>query len=789
MSLESQEKAWLEALQGLRRAAQSFLGARFSELFDNVETGLLDLAARAENNEEQNRIFATMNRLLQERRVLHRRYLEMVDRGFTAFIEQRAATSGHAGPSDLPPPEAWQLVDKETIESEIPARNLIERANALYRDELHGIRTRLAVINHGRPVDDELIPAGPTHLVQSWRLMIEDFELTRRLRMVLFALYDRHVMRELEGFYADYNRRLINAGILPHLRYEIRKAPDQENASAERQPSEPASDVDRLRASTLDARQLEETMRAIREALAARLADEAPAGNVAGQADGQEAPRDAAEGRQPNAGPGSGEDAGTPGRSAPGSEEAAQAASRSGVERLVEHTDRLQQEARDAFSALDRSYFEAVRTDPALTEKLSDILHREKLRLLELAAIQGVMATVDHEIIELVGQIFEYMLDDETLPNAVKALLSRLHTPYIKIALSDSSLFVNPEHPARQLMDLMVAAGRRWVTEDDLDRGIFPCLQEMVERILRDYRKDPAVFESLVADFEPRLRELEFRASRIEQRTLEAAEGQQRLEQARREARAYLAKMLEGRRLPPDAEAFFANVWAEKLTLILLRNAEGKESEAWRLANRVLKGVLWTLEPRSPDEAREFRDELEHINVLIRDGFRELARYGQRDFERHFERVREWQEQVLGNPEVELPSTDTLVADLTEGLELEPEPDPELIPEAVRRQIDRLEYGALLDMLDEEGVWQRRKLAWFNPNTNRFLFVDVMGARAEDLGLQALAQGLLEERIRIVSHDGRLRSFLDQALTGLRELLGRGGNRSGAGSEGARHAE
>ncbi len=151
--------------------------------------------------------------------------------------------------------------------------------------------------------------------------------------------------------------------------------------------------------------------------------------------------------------------------------------------------------------------------------------------------------------------------------------------------------------------------------------------------------------------------------------------------------------------------------------------------------------------------------------------------------------MREWQEQVLGNPEVELPSTDTLVADLTEGLELEPEPDPELIPEAVRRQIDRLEYGALLDMLDEEGVWQRRKLAWFNPNTNRFLFVDVMGARAEDLGLQALAQGLLEERIRIVSHDGRLRSFLDQALTGLRELLGRGGNRSGAGSEGARHAE
>ena len=34
--------------------------------------------------------------------------------------------------------------------------------------------------------------------------------------------------------------------------------------------------------------------------------------------------------------------------------------------------------------------------------------------------------------IELVGNIFEYMLSDDQLPDAVKAVLSYLHTPFFK---------------------------------------------------------------------------------------------------------------------------------------------------------------------------------------------------------------------------------------------------------------------------------------------------------------------------------------------------------------------
>ncbi|MCP4128325.1 MAG: DUF1631 domain-containing protein, partial [Gammaproteobacteria bacterium] len=45
----------------------------------------------------------------------------------------------------------------------------------------------------------------------------------------------------------------------------------------------------------------------------------------------------------------------------------------------------------------------------------------------------------DLDTIELVGMLFEYVLNDTGLPNIVKALISYLHTPFLKVAVIDQS--------------------------------------------------------------------------------------------------------------------------------------------------------------------------------------------------------------------------------------------------------------------------------------------------------------------------------------------------------------
>ena len=69
--------------------------------------------------------------------------------------------------------------------------------------------------------------------------------------------------------------------------------------------------------------------------------------------------------------------------------------------------------------------------------------------------------------------LFEYMLNDPVLPAVAKALISHLHTPYLKVAIIDRRLLTDSNHDARQLLDSLVEAGSHWIDERNLKRGIY----------------------------------------------------------------------------------------------------------------------------------------------------------------------------------------------------------------------------------------------------------------------------------------------------------------------------
>ena len=67
-------------------------------------------------------------------------------------------------------------------------------------------------------------------------------------------------------------------------------------------------------------------------------------------------------------------------------------------------------------------------------------------------------AAADADMIDLVGMIFEHRLKDEDLPNVAKAELSRLHTPYLKVAIVDKRFFTDKTHPAHELLNTLANA-------------------------------------------------------------------------------------------------------------------------------------------------------------------------------------------------------------------------------------------------------------------------------------------------------------------------------------------
>ena len=56
-----------------------------------------------------------------------------------------------------------------------------------------------------------------------------------------------------------------------------------------------------------------------------------------------------------------------------------------------------------------------------------------------------VLEEADEDVINLVAMLFEFMLDDSSVPDAFKALIARLQIPLLKVAVLDKSLLSDNE--------------------------------------------------------------------------------------------------------------------------------------------------------------------------------------------------------------------------------------------------------------------------------------------------------------------------------------------------------
>jgi len=91
----------------------------------------------------------------------------------------------------------------------------------------------------------------------------------------------------------------------------------------------------------------------------------------------------------------------------------------------------------------------------------------ESVAALRQELITKSTRTVDKLTIELVGMLFDHVMQDKQVPAEIKARLSRLQFPVLKAALMDAAFFASSAHPARRLIDRIAstsAAGSRTAT-------------------------------------------------------------------------------------------------------------------------------------------------------------------------------------------------------------------------------------------------------------------------------------------------------------------------------------
>jgi hypothetical protein len=603
-----------------------------------------------------------------------------------------------------------------------------------------------------KKLDDKNNPVGPASLCNSFMDCCSSLGVEIRVKLIVLKLFEKYVLNDVGQLYAEANELLIAAGVLPEIKSA---APRRSQATASSVATTPI--VSEMGAVS------DESVQEVFGLLQGLLS----------QARGvaiEQRPRPA------DALPITSND----------------------LMRLLSH---MQQRAPVEADA-----------DFDLREQLENLLTRASAK----SGKTRVVGEMDEDVINLVSMLFEFILDDRTLPDSLKALIGRLQIPMLKVAVIDKTFFSRGSHPARRLLNEIAAAALGWGDQAEAQRdNLYQKIEQVVQRLLNDFSDDPQIFADMLADFTAFMGDERRRSELLEQRTRDAEEGSAKAAMARQTVEQALNDRLLGKTLPEVVVRLLQEAWSKVLMLTCLKH--GEASTEWQAVLSTMDDLIWSvgLHEEPQDRARLLSVVPELLKAL-REGMESSAfdPFATELFftelePLHFQALQRFNRpepapqpippasepgqvedaQALEVPLLDLPIADVAVApavELPAMIEVVEEivllaPGEQRVPvqefelpddDSALQQVDALRVGSWLEFQQVDERKLRCKLAAVIKHTGKYIFVNRTGMKVLEKTRMGLAVEFRREAIRLLDDALLFDRALESVIGNLRKLKG-----------------
>lgn len=348
----------------------------------------------------------------------------------------------------------------------------------------------------------------------------------------------------------------------------------------------------------------------------------------------------------------------------------------------------------------------------------------------------------EQDAIDLVGILFQSLVEANELMQRARAMYGKLVVPYLKVALTDDSMFNRRSHPARRLLDALTEACDGNAGDTPQDRETLDRAEQAVDRVVAEYDDDQAIFELAASELRDQLDQQRKRSELAEKRTAEAIHGRERLQHARRAAEGLVASRVADRPLTEAIANFLDGQWRHYLTQTWLRDGADSarhhaaialgdamvqvDTDAAHARGAVVADQLLALQAPLVDcysscgfDAGSARDSMARIIAAL--GLPDTARKA------HVPRADEGGADALDD---EQKPPILRVVGGHDALEFDP---------AIAARMRRLRPGQGLRLVDEDGRETAARVAWISPLTSRLLIVNRRGARKMVVSPEELA--------------------------------------------------
>ncbi|MGY4880087.1 DUF1631 domain-containing protein [Xanthomonas citri pv. eucalyptorum] len=713
-----------------------------------------------------------MRELRRKREEVARQFRQQLEDGWQALVlgtplSAEVVLAGDMGTGPL------SLVPEHVLESRLAVRNLATVLLRDFKQVLARVDRRLGWIAGELELMADTNPIGPEHLGVAIHEAFATCDLAPEVRLVLIKLCERDLAEPIGKLYARLDETLAKAGVMPEISQAKRATPrmqsrgemPEERAQAEAQGAHAergGDDQGDQYAPAWANRFLDRWAHSRGRMQAATQRGHADGGGDGGM-DGE---------------------ADHPGGS--------QGMLLEALHELLQQTRSVRDTAASAATVAVgqqrplsqremMSVLSLLQATPSATlqaaigDDTESLAQRLKNEVLSSATRLGVdpatakLDPMDEDAIDLVGMLFDVMLDERDLENRSREMIGRLVVPFVKVALLDRKMFVQKTHPARRLLNSLAEACEGNNGDSAAERVLMGKVEEIVDRLVAEFNENLAIFLTLEEEFRDFLSQHRRRVEIAERRATETQRGQEKLELARSRALLELEQRApEGAGLPKAVDDFLRQPWLHHLTMAILRDGEEGPGtiEALAVADGVLEelaearlhivGKPW-LQVWQPALHRVFASVGLHGDAVV------VAITALHDTLQAIAEARPELEKALPElPQVNLPPPAAESVSVVLGAEAV----AQSIDSADAERFRAMDIGTWLDFVDKDGKVQAGKLSWVSPISQRLLFVNRRGVRfcvasPEELAVM-VRLGRLREHINDGAFDSAMQGVIDR---------------------------
>lgn len=535
----------IELLHACRNQAIEAICHAWRERSTQVEDSLLANADQSPTLETRNLYYAAQgivhNRGDALTLALRKHFIETFESRIRASGTARSDTKSGALSMEL------ALVNEEDFEQSLALSKTVTRLQFDSVEELAALDQRISALMQDPQAKDERNPLGAKAICLAFLAACEQLEVGSQIQLVLLQQFGFRIAGDLPKIYQRLNQFLVSKDILPSIRVGLAEHKSRPHHASGKTGAPQTENADQ-------------------QDIFALLLQQLIGANAA-------------------TGPSGGTSLQLPGITA--------AASPAHIANLVGSLTQLQHGVVGTMPFSNVPGFDTGALQSGSVNILRDI---------RSAGLVNLDNQVDAFTIDIVAMLFDYIFDDRTIPDKLKALIGRLQIPVLKVAMLDKQFFSKKSHPARRLLDEIAGASIGWQETDGYNAQLFIKLDSIVQTILADFTEDVEIFATLLDDLLEFLSTYQAQAESAVEQSAQNIEAAERAEIAKVVVADEIRRVTENLQLPDVISEFLNGPWKEVLNHAF--TDQGEQSQLWQSSLKTMQDLVWSVTPKRNTEDR-----------------------------------------------------------------------------------------------------------------------------------------------------------------------------------------